>query len=130
MNKTDLREDAKFYFVPFLLGNNSLSHKLSRKIYRKYKIVCFILDKKQTFADIFDFSSRFINIGKSENGELISSQLIYLANQNEYTLPLLIPCSQDYRSITENNREMLESVFVITNADDVLKTSPLNIIPQ
>ena len=130
MNKTDLKEDAKYYFVPFLLGNNSASHKLSRKIYRKYKIICFIVDKKQTLLDFFDFSSRFINIKKTESSELLATQLIYLAEQNEYTLPILIPCSQEYDILLENYRERLESVFIITSKEKILKNSPLNIIPK
>ena len=37
INKTRIREEARSYFIPFLLGDNEVSHKLSRRIYKKIR---------------------------------------------------------------------------------------------
>ena len=128
MDKTALQEEAKLYFVPFLLGNNSASHKLSRKIYSRYKIVSYILDKKRTVSDIFSLSSRFIMLSEPKNTALTAIELVYLAEQSPYTLPILIPCSEEYERLISENREMLEASFVISSLQDTLDSSPLNII--
>lgn len=130
MDKKELREDAKSYFVPFLLGNNAISHRLSRQIYKRYKINCFILDIKGTPADIFDFSSKTIKLTQTKSASLFAKELIYLANQSRYTLPLLIVCSDKYEMFIENERDWLEQFFVISTSKDALLKSPLNIIPQ
>ena len=130
MDKSSIRKEAKLYFLPFILGNNKNAHKLSKKIYRRYGIVCFILDKKRVLSDIFDFSSRFLPITDTKNDELTVKEIIYLANQEQYTLPILVPCSKEYRELVEKNRELLEAIFVLSNEDTVINTSPLNIIPR
>lgn len=129
MDKIRLREEARLYFVPFLLGNNSASHKLAKKIYRKYKIVCFILDNKKRVTDILDFSSRSLILPYTKKDSLTVTQLIYFAEQTEYTLPLLIPCTEEYSKLVEKNREILESSFVLSNESLILTDSPLNVIP-
>lgn len=130
MDKKALREDARSYFVPFILGNNAASHKLSRQIYKKYKIICFILDDKRTFSDIFDFSSKIIKLTEPKNTSLSAEELIYLANQSSYTLPILIVCSNKYESLIEKEKAKLEQFFIISEKQDALIKSPLNIIPQ
>ena len=129
MNKVRIREEARFYFVPFLLGDNQASHRLSKKIYKKYGIVSFILDKKRTAADIWDLSSRFLKLINTENQELITLQLIDLAEQSPYTLPLLIPCSEEHELLVKKDRELLETRFVISSENLLLTDSPLKIIP-
>ena len=130
MDKLSIQKEARTYFVPFLLGNNSVSHKLSKKIYRKYKITCFILDNKKHASDILDFSSRTLTLPYVKNNSITIEQLIYLAKQTPYTLPLLIPCNQKYGKLIETNREILESTFVLVNKDSIFTDSPLNVIPE
>ena len=129
MNKTELRKEARTYFIPFLLGNNEASHKLSKKIYKRYKIVSYILDTQGKLSDIFDTSSKSVKITKTKSGRLFASELIYLSEQAPYTLPLLIPCSSKYERLVSEQRELLEASFVLSSAENFLSTSPLNIIP-
>ena len=130
MDKTKLREEAKLYFVPFLLGNNSESHKLAKKIYRKYKIVCYILDGKKKITDLLDLSSRTLILPQTKKDAITVTQLIYLAEQTAYTLPLLIPCTTEYSELVEKNREILESSFIVLSSDLILTDSPFNVIPS
>ena len=130
MNKKDIQREAREYFLPFLLGNNQAAHRLSKKIYKRHKITCYILDRKKTTADIFDFSSKFLSISTSKNGTLTASQLIYLADQCPYTLPILIPCSAEYTELIRKNRDLLESKFILSSEAEALTNSPLCIIPR
>ena len=129
MNKAEIREEAQLYFVPFFLGSNSTSHKLSKKIYRKYKITSYITDTKKTTSDFLDFTNIFWLLHHTMEDSIVVTQLIYLAEQTPYTLPLLIPCTPKYTELVERNRQLLESYFVILNHQDLLSNSPLNIIP-
>ena len=129
MNKAEIREEAQLYFVPFFLGSNSTSHKLSKKIYRKYKITSYITDTKKTTSDFLDFTNIFWLLHHTMEDSIVVTQLIYLAEQTPYTLPLLIPCTLKYTELVERNRQLLESYFVILNHQDLLSNSPLNIIP-
>ena len=130
MDKSGIKKEARLYFMPFLLGNEKDAHDLSKKIHRKYGITCFILDKKMTVANIFTFSSRFLRLTDTSKDELITKEIIRLAKQEPYTLPILIPCSAEYRRLVEGNREIFESTFVLSSKDTALTSSPLNIIPE
>ena len=130
MDKQSIQKEARLYFIPFLLGNNQSAHRLSKKIYKKHKIICYILDKKKTVADILDYSSKFLRLTEAKNTSLTAEQLIYFADQKPYTLPLLIPCTAEYEQLIEENRELLEASFVLSSKGLALTDSPLNIISQ
>ena len=130
MKKKQIREEARLYFVPFLLGDTITAHKLSFKIFKKYGIVSLILDTKKNVVDLWDFSSRFKTISQNNNQEITVMQLKDLAAQTQYTLPLLIPCSDEYKKLVNKNASELESEFIILNADIPLEDSPLAIIPN
>lgn len=133
MDKTEIleiKDEAKLYFLPFLLGSNAEARRLARKIYRKHKIVCYILGTKRSAANIISRSSRFLKLTAPHNKELTAKELIYLARQSKYTLPLLIPCSSEYCSLISEKREMLEASFVISSVSDALSSSPLSVIPK
>lgn len=129
MDKRSIREDATLYFVPFLLDNNRVSHKLSLKIFFKYGISSVIISKKRGVFDLLDFSSRPICVLDSKSSALLCEELIALADQAPYTLPLLIPCSKEYERAINEHREALEKHFVISNPKDVFSSSPLTTIP-
>lgn len=130
MKRKQIREEARLYFVPFLLGDTMTAHKLSFKIFKRYGIVSLILDTKKTVADLWDFSSRFKAISQSKSQEIAVMQLKDLAAQTQYTLPLLIPCSNEYTDLVKKHSSELESEFIILNADISLEDSPLAIIPN
>ena len=129
MNNAFIREEARCYFVPFLLGDNKKAHRLSRKILRKFGIRSFILDDKRTFTDIWDFSSKFIKLSPFESDSLTLLQLFDKASELPYTMPILIPCSDEYAKFTNVHKKELESVFVLSSEALLFTASPLKIIP-
>ena len=126
----EIKDEAKLYFLPFLLGSNAEARRLARKIYRKHKIVCYILGTKRSAANIISRSSRFLKLTAPQNKELTAKELVYLARQSKYTLSILIPCSSYYEELVNCKREMLEASFVILSVSDALSDSPLSVIPK
>lgn len=129
MNRSLIREEARMYFIPILLGDNQDSHRISRKIFKKYGISSFILDRKRTLADLFDFSCRFVKLSSSDGFPILFTQLVDITREIPSSLPILIPCSSEYESFTELYQNELEAFFVISDKKLIFTASPLKIIP-
>ena len=130
MKKAFIKEEARCYFIPFLLGDNATSHHFSRKLLRKYGIVSIVLDTKGSFANFWDFSYRFIRLSPSNDKELTLLQLFDIANEFPSTMPILIPCCDEYEEFTKLFEKELETVFVLSNDKSIFTNSPLKIIPS
>ena len=130
MKKSFIRQEARCYFIPFLLGDNRTSHKLSRKFLRKYGIVSFILDTKGNLSDVFDISCKFIKLSDTDDDTLLLLQLTDIVCEIPSTMPILIPCSEKYKNFTKAFDKELESIFFISNEETALTDSPLRIIPS
>ena len=124
-NKT-LGSEARLYFVPYILGNSRAAHRLSSKIYRRFGIVSVICDDRRSPLDLLDISSRSLVLTQTDNARLLREQLIWLATQNAYTLPILIPATDRYAKMLECERERLEACFVISDENDIFSSSPLS----
>lgn len=125
MSSSREREEARLYFIPFILGSNRSSHSLAVKIFRKYGIFSCVLDKKRSFFDPFDPTSRYIRLF-GESSELLCEQLIDLAGEEPYTLPLLIPTTAEYTQAIGEQRARLEGHFVICEPEKLFKSSPMS----
>jgi hypothetical protein len=51
--------------------------------------------------------------------------MIALADQSPYTLPLIIPISEEYVRMTDDVRDVLETRFIISSPDELFVRSPL-----
>jgi hypothetical protein len=51
--------------------------------------------------------------------------MIALAEQSPYTLPLIIPISEEYVRMTDDVRDVLETRFIISSPDELFVRSPL-----
>lgn len=118
-------ESARSYFLPFILGNEGRSHGLSQKIFNKYGIVSLICDSRRHALDFLDFSSRSIRLCPTDSPRLLCEQLIALAEQSPYTLPLIIPVTDEYARMTDTVRDVLETRFIISSPDELFTLSPL-----
>lgn len=129
MNNAQLRDEARFYFVPVLLGSNAASRKLSRRIFRKYGIVSYLLDEKRSLPDLLNISGKFLKLPPNEADEITVKRLKSIAESAQYTLPILIPCDEKYRLFTQRCKSALEPFFVLSDEHLALTDSPLRIIP-
>ena len=126
MSNKILSDDARLYFVPYILGNSSASHKLSAQIYRRFGIVSVICGERRPLLDLFDFTCRSIELTNTDSSRRICEELVWLASQGEYTLPILIPTSDKYSKILNSERERLEEHFVISSPEELFVSSPLS----
>ncbi len=120
-----LKNDARLYFCPFILGNGTAAHALSARIFFKCGISSFILSEHFTVYDVIDPSSMRIPLVRSNDPDLLCEELISLAAREPHTLPLLISCDARFASLTEQRRERLEEYFIICEPADVFSSSPL-----
>ena len=125
MDPKSIREDAKLYFLPVILGGGSSARRIASRIYRKYGSVSYILSDKSSPADVFSLTYRHISLPKGAHSELVAEVLISLCGQNPNTLPILIPTSAEYADLCEDMRDLLEAYFVFSDPVSILTDSPL-----
>lgn len=118
-------ESARSYFLPFILGNEGRSHGLSQRIFNKYGIVSLICDSRRHALDFLDFSSRSIRLCPTDSPRLLCEQLMALAEQSPYMLPLIIPVTDEYARMTNAVRDVIETRFIISSPDELFTLSPL-----
>jgi len=129
MSNRDLRDDARAYFVPIILGSNARAHKLSAKIFHRYGICPFVVDKKRSLWRFFDLYSYFVRLTPSNDSLIILEQLLALSQQEPYTQAILIPCSDTYSDLVDRELCALEQIFIVSKPENVLSDSPLANIP-
>lgn len=127
MDKAFIKDEARFYFVPLLLGNNQASRTLAKNIFKRYHIKSFILDEKKSFSDVFSLSSEFLTLYETDD-ELTVFQLLELAKELPSSMPILIPCSEKYARFLKDYSDALEANFIISSEELALTGSPLKII--
>jgi hypothetical protein len=125
MSDRVMRDNARLYFLPFIIGNGKQAHRLSRKIFHKYGIVSLICGERRTLSDLLDYSCRFLRLCPSDSPRLLCEQLIALSEQSPYTLPIAIPANTRYETMINEARELLEQKFVISSEKELFVSSPL-----
>ncbi len=124
-SEKSLKNDARLYFCPFILGNGTSAHALSAKIFFKCGVSSLILSEHFSVYDVIDPSSMRIPLVASNEPDILCEELISLASRETHTLPLLFPCNEKYISLVEQRREKLEEYFIICEPNEVFLSSPL-----
>ena len=119
--KNMLRESI----IPVLLGDNARSHLLALKIYMSCGVVSYICDAKKSPFNAIDPFSRYFPLFSREIDAVALKSLSYAASNTEY-LPLLIVCDDRLLPFVSNNREYLESRFIISDRSSLFSSSPLS----
>ena len=123
MSDKTLKNEARNYYVPYLLGNSKKAHGLSLRIYKKFGIISVICDSRRSFWDILDPTSMTALLAPTDSSRLISEQLLSLTDETFGSLPLLIPMSEEYARSISCERETLERRFIICDADELFSSS-------
>ena len=129
MSNRQARENAREYFVPYLLGNTPLSHRIAARIFYKYGIVSLICDEGRSPLCALDIACRYLPLSPSSEPRIIAEQLLSLCEQQPYTLPIIIPVSPKYEKAVKSERAALEHKFVIADKATLFSSSPLADIP-
>lgn len=129
MSDRQARENAREYFVPYILGNTPTSHRIAARIFCKYGIVSLICDEKSSPLCALDPTCRYLHLSPSDEPRIIAEQLLSLCEQQQYVLPIIIPVVPKYHKAVEAERDTLEHKFVIADKDTLFSSSPLADIP-
>jgi len=112
------------HLLPVLLGDTLFAHRLACKIYLRCGVISYVCDIKKTLADALNPFSRFFPVCHADMGDLLQDSLLYLASEQDF-LPLLIPCTEQYRAYVEQHREELECRFLLRDPHSLFTSEPL-----
>ena len=125
MDPKSIREDARLYFLPVILGGGAASRRIASRIFLRYGSVSYILSDKRSLWSLLDLSCRHISLPRNAHPAFVAEVLISLCQQNPSTLPILVPTSAEYSALCENMHGLLEPYFVFSDTASVLTDSPL-----
>lgn len=130
MNSKSIREDARLYFLPVILGNGKTAHHIAHSLYKRYGTVSYIVADKRSPRDLLGLYARSVILPSEEHPHLFADALIDLCRQNPYTLPILIPAEPRYADAADGLRKRLEPYFVFSDPEHIFTDSPMTRAPQ
>ena len=101
--------------IPVLLGLSPMTLETARSLYHRCSAVSHVFCGLIPFPLRFSVSMRFHRVGHTKKERLMLQALVDFSNQlgNADTILYLIPCTREYTEMIKQNRELLESRFVI-----------------
>ena len=111
--------------IPVLLGDNLKTHLLAMRIYLTCGVVSYICDTKKSLFNTLDPFSRYFPLFSSNIDAVALKSLAYAASNTDY-LPLLIVCDDKLLPFINDNREFIESRFIISDRSSLFSSSPLS----
>ena len=109
--------------VPILLGDSIKAHLLAARIYMRSGISSYVCDDRRRFADFIDPFSRFYSI-TSDLG--VALAVLGGLFPNDDYLPLLVPCTPMYEKFVAENRDFLESRYIISDSREFFSRKPMS----
>ena len=113
------KECIKSAVLPVILGGGAKSHKISSRLFDSFQMVSLICDKKASIRDAFSAYSRFERLSGSKLSGILLDELLAIAKRYSDYLLLLIPSTDEYKSLSEEIREELETSFIIQTPDQL-----------
>ena len=124
-----MTEEAKYMLreslIPVLLGDNLRTHLLAMRIYTTCGVVSYICDTKKSLLNAFDPFSRYFPLFSSKFDGVALKSLLYAASNADYR-SLLIVCDDKLLPFVKENRELIESRFIICESASLFSSSPLS----
>jgi predicted ATP-grasp superfamily ATP-dependent carboligase len=101
--------------IPVLLGLAPKTIETAKSLYHSCDAVSHVFCGSVPFPLRFSLCMKFHRVGHTENEELMLRALLDFSNQigNGDTILYLVPCTREYLKMIKQNRELLESIFVI-----------------
>ena len=122
MNKYELIRDN---IQPVILGSSAKTRKVAKELFLRYGIVSYICDKKRPSAlsSLFRISSVDLRLS-SANFDVVCDELFRLA-ATDTSCVWLLSTTEDFADLIKEKRDILESVFIISELDDITSSHPL-----
>ena len=122
MNKYELIRDN---IQPVILGSSAKTRKVAKELFLRYGVVSYICDEKRPSAlsSLFRISSVDLRLS-SANFDVVCDELFRLAATDTSCVWLLC-ATEDFADLIKEKRDILESVFIISELDDITSSHPL-----
>ena len=122
MNKYELIRDN---IQPVILGSSAKTRRVAKELFLRYGIVSYICDEKRPSAlsSLFRISSVDLRLS-SANFDVVCDELFRLAATDTSCVWLLC-ATEDFADLIKEKRDILESVFIISELDDIPSSHPL-----
>ena len=101
--------------IPVLLGLSSNTLETAKSLYQRCDAVSHVFCGLVPFPFRFSIYMKFHRVGHTKKERLMVQALLDFSNQigNQDTILYLIPCTREYIEMIKQNRDILESRFVI-----------------
>lgn len=121
----DIRQsELGAYILPVLCGNTATARRLSAKILRRLGTVSLICGRSR-WLDLLDPTFHLLRLPKMPSDRLIVEALTDVATAYPDRLPVLIPCSEEARRLIDSHRTVLETRYLIREADCFFDSPPV-----
>ena len=109
--------------IPVLLGYSPEAVDTAHRMFRKYGVVSHVFCEKVSLPQRLSICMKFHQINRTVGEELMQNALLDFASQleNKDVILYLIPCTEVYANMVWQNRDNLESRFVIANRREMMR---------
>lgn len=123
MNKYELIRDN---IQPVILGSSAKTRKVAKELFLRYGIVSYICDEKRPspLSSLFRISSVSLRLSSSANFDVVCDELFRLAATDTSCVWLLC-ATENFADLIKEKRDILESVFIISELDGIPSSHPL-----
>ena len=116
-----MRGAVSFSVTPIMLGFGNMTLKTARSLFFKYFLVSNVFDRNARFyIRLLPFVS-FVRLAPSQSDSFTLMALDRFTSEYGDSTYLLIPCTEEFKSFTERNRDALESRFIIRSPEQILE---------
>ena len=84
MEDSHLKELLRESVLPVILQNGLSAHRLSMRIFRRYKIVSLLCGNRKSLLDTLDLSCGFMRLFRTSDERIAAEQLCDLADEYDY----------------------------------------------
>ena len=112
MTKDTAKEEFCDTVVPVILGNGLSAHLLGFRLNTKKGLSSVLCGSRRNILDLLDLGCGYLSLSK-ERSRLSLEQLIDFADKWNECILVLIPLTDADRRFLEENREVLESRYLI-----------------
>ena len=112
--------------IPVLLGDCSAAHLMAFRIYHRCGIISYICDEKRSLVNYLNPFSRFFHLVSLTEQRTALDTLEYLSSNRDY-LPIILPCNEFFQSFVEQNRDFLETRFIISDKASFFTQKPMSV---
>lgn len=124
MSDDRFQSELEASLLPVLCGNTKEAHRLSAQILRRLGSVSLICGRPR-LSDLFDPSCQNRYWPKHASPRLMAEVLLDVVDAYPDRIPVLIPCSDEARALVTTYGTMLQTRYLLRDADSLFASLPV-----